>query len=257
MKLATILPTHYLSLAKDDEMHMALAHLIGKDEVYTQFFKDRAAEGKHVILDNGVVETGVPVSIEELVSKALMIGASELILPDHFMQGEATIQSAIECIPYVRKTAPDMKIMVVPQGETVEEWLYFAREIIQLDIDTLGIPKVLTKLGGRDARLEVLADLGYSLRGLSVHLLGCWENPLELKLIAKAVATKQILPVRSCDSAIAYAYAREDMSITSGERPTGAIDFGAKDAPVDKLRHNILIWEDSVKLDKEKVTLLK
>lgn len=257
MKLATILPTHYLQLAKDDEMHMALAHLIGKDEEYTNFFKERASEGKYVILDNGVVETGKPVSIEELVAKAKMIGASELIIPDHFMNGEATMESAIENVPYVRKHAPTLKIMVVPQGETIEEWLYFAKEIIQMDIDTIGIPKVLTKLGGRDARLEVLADLGHSLRGLAIHLLGCWENPLELKLIAKAVSTGQILPVRSCDSAIAYAYARENMSITSGERPTGAIDFSAKDASIDKLLHNIMIWEDSVKLDKEKITVLK
>ena len=47
------------------------------------------------------------------------------------------------------------------------------------------------------------------------------------------------------------------MSITSGERPTGAIDFSAKDAPMDKLMHNIMIWEDSVKLDKEIITVLK
>lgn len=257
MKLATILPTPYLTLAKEDDMHMALAHLVGKDAEYTQFFKDRASEGKFVILDNGVVETGRPVPIEVLVEKAKLIGASEIIIPDFFMEGEATIESAIENIPYVREHAPKLKIMVVPQGDTIEDWLYYAREVIKLDIDTIGIPKVLTKLGGRDARLEVLADLAFSLRGLDVHLLGCWENPLELTLIAKAVATKQILPVRSCDSAIAYAYARDNVLISQGVRPSGAINFGANDANIDALTKNIEIWKDSVCIDKKEALLLK
>lgn len=257
MKLATILPTPYLALAEEDDMHMALAHLVGKDPEYTEFFKARAAEGKFVILDNGVVETGVPVPIEVLVSKAKLIGASEIIIPDFFLNGEATMNSAIECIPYVRSNAPELKIMVVPQGDSIEDWMYYAKETIKLDIDTIGIPKVLTKFGGRDARLEVLADLGFSLRGLDVHLLGCWENPLELTMIAKAVAAEQICPVRSCDSAVAYAYARDNILISHGVRPSGAIDFSAHDANVECLIKNIAIWNDSVCVDKNKTVMLK
>jgi len=244
MQVATILPTAYLDLIKDRPYHMALAHLLGKDTDYATFYTDRAREGKFVILDNGVIETGKPMHIERVVEIACHMGAQEIILPDVIEDANATLDAACEAIEYARKHY-DGKLMGVPQGETLNDWIDCARHMLELDVDTIGIPKRLTKIGGRDGRLGALFDLGWLLRGREVHLLGCWENPIECTMIARAAQTKLIVPIRGVDSAIPYVYARESMLISHGPRPSGAVDFSAHDADRDILVRNIQIWEDS------------
>ena len=247
MQVATILPTHYLSLIKDKPYHMALAHLVGVDKTYTEFYMRMATEGKFVNLDNGVIETGVPMSIERIVAKANLIGAHELILPDTLDEAEITLDAACEAIPYAREHFKG-KLMGVPQGKTMEEWIECAKLMLEMDIDTIGIPKRLVKNCERDARLAALHLLGWSLRGRDVHLLGCQETPIECTMIEKAAQAKHIVPIRGVDSAIAYVYARENMLIRQGPRPSGEIDFSAHDAHMDKLLRNIEIWESACTL---------
>ena len=244
MQVATIVPTAYLNLTEDKEYHMALAHLVGKDKQYTTFFENQAYHGRFVILDNGVIETGKPMSIQEIVQKANLIGASELILPDTLDDTEATLDAACEAIPYARQYFKG-KLMGVPQGKTLEEWFECAIMMLSLDIDTIGIPKRLVKIGGRDARLDVLQRLGWSLRGREVHLLGCWENPIEVAMINKAAVAKQIVPIRGVDSCIPYVYARDNMLISQGPRPSGAVDFSAHDADLGKLKINMDTWQNA------------
>lgn len=241
MRVATIVPTAYLELTEDKNYHMALGHLIGEN-VYTKFFKDQAKQGKFVILDNGVIETGIPMTILEIVNRAKFIGASELILPDILDDAEATLDAACNAISYARKHFMG-KLMGVPQGKTLEEWFECAIMMLSLDVDTIGIPKRLVKIGGRDARLDVLQRLGWSLRGRDVHLLGCWENPIEVAMINRAANAKEIVPIRGVDSCIPYVYARDNMLISQGPRPSGAVDFSAHDADLEKLKINMDTWE--------------
>lgn len=250
MHVATILPTPYLPMIADRPYHMALAHLIGVDKAYTAFYAKMVNEGKFVIMDNGVIETGVAMSIVRVVQKAKLIGAHELILPDTLDHSEATLDAACEAIPYVRKYF-DGKIMGVPQGRTFEEWIECAKLMLEMDVDTIGIPKRLVKIAGRDGRLMALETLAWSLRGRDVHLLGCWETPIECTMIEKAVQAKRIVPVRGVDSAIAYVYARENMFISQGPRPSGAVDFEAKDVKdLRVLMRNIELWEAACDLSK-------
>lgn len=246
MRAVTILPTAYLALTENHYYHMALAHLIGKDRVYTDFYIRMAKEGNFVILDNGVIETGTPMPIQEVVARAKLIGASEIILPDFLDDSSKTLDSVCQDIPYARQHFKG-SLMGVPQGATKAEWVECAKLMLEMDIDTMGIPKRLVKLG-RDARLDVLETLAWSLRGRNVHLLGCQENPIECTMIEKAVKNKQIVSVRSVDSCIPYVYARENMYISQGPRPSGDVDFSAKDAVVEKLLRNIEIWEASCTL---------
>lgn len=260
MQLATILPTHYLHLIEGRPYHMALAHLVGKDTAYTEFYKRQVVEHKSfVLMDNGVIE-GAPQPIEVVCKRAELINATEIILPDVFKSCEETLEKTYAAIDFVKKNYPHLKMMAVPQGQSVEEWLECANIMLDWDIDTIGIPKVLTSLGGRDARLQVLAQLNEDcpkqMKSVETHLLGCWENPIECTMVAKAVQQGDLLPVRGCDSAIAYVYARDNMLITQGPRPSGAIDFGAKDAEESCLLENIEIWENSVILDRGNVTKL-
>lgn len=245
MQVATILPTHFLSLIADRSYHMALAHLIGKDAYYTDFYTEMAnAIGDYVILDNGVIETGTPMPIEEIVRRANKIGAQELILPDALDDSNLTLDNACASIPYARKYFKG-RLMAVPQGKTLEEWLDCVDLMLSLDIDVIGIPKRLVKIAGRDGRLCALRLLGRKLRGLEIHLLGCWETPIEVTMIEQAVRRGEILPVRGVDSTIPYVYTRDNMLISQGPRPSGAVDFSAKDGNVDMLIKNIKIWEDA------------
>jgi hypothetical protein len=256
MKCATILPTAYLYLTKDDEYHMALAHLVGKDQKYTEFYKGIGYDtSKYLILDNGVIE-GNPRPIDELCEKAMLLMAQEIILPDAYMDMDKTLELSCEALQFAREHT-SLKVMVVPQGETFDDWVYCAEQMIEWDIDTLGIPKNLVKIAGRDGRLEALKALGNKVRGLDIHLLGCWESPLEVMMVKRAVKNKDIKPVRGVDSAIAYVYTREGLLLNQAARPSGAIDFGAKDADVDVLKKNIEIWKDACVIpDDSKVTKL-
>lgn len=246
MKTATILPTNYLSLISEDDYHMCLAHLIGKDKEYTNFYHTMGnTPGKYVIMDNGLIE-GDPRPIEELVEKACEIRAHEIILPDVFRDTEATLEAACEAMDYLNdfENLP-FRLMAVPQGDTLDEWLYCAEQMIEWDIDCLGIPKVLVDIVGRDGRLEALKALGNRVRGLDIHLLGCWETPLEITMIEKAVQQKIIKPVRGVDSAIPYVYAREGLLLNQTERPAGHIDFSDKGTDIELLKKNIEMWKDS------------
>jgi hypothetical protein len=248
MKTATILPTKYLPFLADETYHMCLAHLIGSDEQYTRFYADMAKKGRYVIMDNGVIE-GDPRPIEEIVKKATMIKANEIVLPDVYMNMEATLEKTYNAIKYVKGNFP-FKLMGVPQGKTFDEWLQCAEAMVLLDIDVIGIPKVLTSLGGRDARTEALAILGNRLRGLEIHMLGCWNTILEATLIECAVRDEIIPKVRGIDSAIAYVYAKAGIGLDEDERPNVKFNFDETDVNYILLAKNIHMWNCACKVPK-------
>ncbi|MNH21830.1 hypothetical protein D3C79_816590 [compost metagenome] len=135
--------------------------------------------------------------------------------------------------------------MGIPQGNTLKDWITCAKEMITWEgIDTIGIPKVLVNLEGTFGRLRALTEVGDMIRGYGkeIHLLGCWESPIELSIIEAAIHTGSCVPVRGVDSAIAYAYARESIRITDDARPVGAINFASKDCNLDILRYNISVY---------------
>jgi hypothetical protein len=261
MQVATILPTAYLPMIENEKYHMCLAHLIGKDKKYTEFYQKIAQkEDNYVIMDNGVIE-GNQRPIDELVKKATLVGADEMILPDVYMDEDATLEHSYDALDYIQQFYPsglDLKLMAVPQGKTLDEWLECANIMIGWDIDCLGIPKVLTKIVGRDGRLEALKALGNKVRGLDIHLLGCWNSPIEIMLIEKAAQAKIIKPVRGVDSAIAWVYARNAMLMNEDDRPYAlGVNFDDISTDMNLLQQNIDMWKEAGKCDKnEKVIKL-
>lgn len=249
MNIATILPQNYLHMTRDDSYFMALGHLIGKPgyEDYTNFFIERTSEGKFVMMDNGLIE-GDQRPIEELARKATGIGASEMILTDVFCKKEETL-AAIEHDMEVLKGIPHPKPMLVAQGETIEDWVDCAHQLImryRTDEWTLGVPKVLVKLGGRDGRIAALYDLVERCpiaRHMTVHLLGCWQSTLELTILDKltTVQKSEHLPhVRGVDSAIPFVYARAGLDLYSADRPdSDPINFQESKVSKLLLRKNI------------------
>lgn len=246
MKTATILPQPYIHLTAQDDYHMVLAHLVQKEgfEVYTDFYREIGQNpNKFLLMDTGLIE-GDARPVEELVEKAKFLHADEMVLNDVFMNCDETLRESHDALEYVKSVHPEIRTMAVPQGQDIEDWFECAKEILTWPVDTIGIPKVLTKLEGPHARLGALERIQDLLGDKQVHLLGCWETPLELKVIENYVRSEKIKPVRGVDSAIAYVYSQAGLRITDDERPTLKIDFNAQDADVDLLQYNIDIWKN-------------
>ena len=266
MKLATILPTKYLWLSADEDYHMCLAHLIEEDVEYTNFFRDMSARGHYVIMDNSVIENA-QVSINELCGKARRIGASEIILPDAFMDCEKTLNMTAEALNFVRTHCPELKVMVVPQGKNLSEWLDCFNMMLTWNVDCIGIPKVVSTFPevGNLERGKVLAEIKDIIdeynelhdRKTDIHLLGCWYSPLELQVISKLEAQGGVPVVRGCDSAIAYAFASNKLLIGESDRIQGIpVNFNDTNVDMDLLEENIKRWYASVDLTPSKIKKL-
>lgn len=250
MKVATILPQTHLNHVQYDTYHMCLANLIGEPgmEKYTNFYKEQAYRtDRYVIMDNGLIE-GNPRPISELVAKAKALQADEFILPDVFRDSTATLNAIDNA--YEEACASGIRMMAVPQGNTLDEWLSCACEIIGnfRKVEVIGIPKVLVDIAGRDGRLlaiEQLVKMNPMLKHKQIHLLGCWKTPLEILTIDKASESGIIPMVRGVDSAIAYVYARAGIRIDSDDRPdSNPIDF--KNGELENnnlLSKNIRMWK--------------
>lgn len=145
------------------------------------------------ILDNSLIELGGAVSIQELMQAADKIHAHEIILPDVFQNGPATLK-AVEKATSTFKTIMDFehqgykwihnhrpKFMAVAQGRDVEEFTACYNELRKListgDIDVIGIPKVCAKMHpiGRPG-FESL----WCHDTVEIHLLGLWYAWTEL-----------------------------------------------------------------------------
>lgn len=245
MKTATILPQNYLELTKDKDYHMVLAHLINEPgyEEYTAFYKRIGQDpNKFLIMDTGLIE-GNARPVDELVDKAKFIGADEMVLNDIFENHDETLRESHEALEYIESTGLKIRKMAVPQGLDVHDWIECAKEMLTWPVDTIGIPKVLSRDGGMHARLYAIEAIQPYLGDKEIHLLGCWDSPIELQVIENYVRAGKIKPVRGVDSAIPYVYAHAGLLISEAERPQGPIDFSVGEANFNLLVDNIEIWE--------------
>lgn len=250
MQVATIVPQNYLKYIENDDYFMCLGNLIDSPgmERYTEFYRRKAAEGKFVIMDNGLIE-GDPRPLPELVEKAYQLGASEMVMTDVFMDKERTLAAIDSGLTQLDpKHCPSL--MLVAQGSSIDEWVSCAQQIIRNVHGfnyTIGVPKVLVKIGGRDARaaaIQQLLDVCPVARHCTFHLLGCWTTPLEVTLIDKLVRSNEKWPkIRGVDSAIPFVYARAGKKITHQDRPDSEpINFQETIVDESLLKYNINQW---------------
>lgn len=252
MKVATIVPQNYLHLTKNDDYFMCLGNLINKPgmEKYTDFFRQRSEEGKYVIMDNGLIE-GDQRPITELLEKAKAVGAAEMILTDVFCDCTATLD-AIERDMQALEGLEHPYLMVVPQGATLEEWVTCAHQLVVKygSRVTYGVPKVLVKLGGRDGRIAALYRLLEECpiaRHATFHLLGCWNSPIEVTMIAKLSSQDDVDSpwprIRGVDSALPFVFARAGVKLNASDRPdSNPINFEKTKVSGALLRRNIRLW---------------
>lgn len=232
MRVAEIVPVSCLEATKDNQYHMCLAHLVLQDQTYAQFYARMVSEGKFVMMDNGAAE-GSQLTFEKLLEVYDIVHPTEIVLPDTLYEPGSTIQRSRNFMNVLSKKYEDVlvpyRLMAVPQGRTLDEWVACARIFIKdTRINSLGVSKflnIVTK--DRYIRFKACAKLEelfeeYDRRDMEVHLLGCDEGPKVVKMASGVFSF-----VRGCDSAFAYlqAQAKKMMTDEDDSRPEGTIDF--------------------------------
>lgn len=207
MKLALIPPlAHVTEFCEDRDYHLVLPHLL-QNEDYAEFYSEVFG---HVILDNGMAE-GVAFDWHNLMSAAEMLGADEIVIPDHLGDGEATIERT-KAFHNIAKQHPEFKYIGVVQGrdshEIVKCLTYMA---LQDWISVVALPRCLNVLGGK-MRITILSHFADTItEGFeAVHCLGMskyMDEPLDLA---------ECDLVRGMDTSLPFTMAIAERLIKSG-----------------------------------------
>ena len=185
MRAAIVSPNEYLDHVQPfSDYHLILVHKVMSSARYRNFYKDRVKKGDYVILDNGAVEKrGCSVPMKDIVTAAILVKPTVVVLPDFLFDGERTLdelENAIRSpqLKFLRRVWPEVKICAVVQGLDQDEWLASFTILNGVDgIDVLGIPKVTGHTFG--ARWKALECIAKRVKK-PCHLLGAWwESSLD------------------------------------------------------------------------------
>lgn len=192
MKFAPICPVPLMNRYGHSDYHMGLAHLF-KYQLYRNFFK--GADG-YKILDTGVIEEE-PVSNQRLIELGINYEFDEIILPDEPLNAITTVWKIKDFFDNTWDEQ-DIGLMAVPQGNTIQEWMDCYTYILEHEfpIDSIGIPKSLDSFGD-GVRRQVCYLIDHNRpEGLKFHLLGIYNNPIELRSLI------HFNWIRGCDSVL-------------------------------------------------------
>lgn len=99
----------------------ALVNLFAEDEEYFRLFKNAVADGREVILDNGVFELGEAWAADQFAGWVDKLQPTYYIVPDVLEKSEATIESFFN-FTKTHRGLPG-KIIGVVQGENMHEFI--------------------------------------------------------------------------------------------------------------------------------------
>lgn len=233
MKTCLIPPIPDLRRYVDDHCtyHMLLSHLFdvpGYGDEYRAFYRDRAARGDYVIIDNGTKELGESLGIERSLQLAKDIGARELILSDVRFDSFATLEATERDLAWLLseglalyEQASKPALMIVPQGGSFPAWqacLIRLLEKVENANHVLHGPEPVVGVAyAYGHRFECdFRELVFMARvpQLPVHLLGWPRHLLTLPLVAT-----EFPDLRSVDSSRPFTYARTGQRLGEGEYP--------------------------------------
>lgn len=190
--------------------HMVLGQHLTNDSYFTMYSNWRRS-GHFIMVDNGVAE-GANYPFANIVANANALGADEIVMPDVYRNAEATLQGWYGTD---MKLVPAIKRIMIPQGETLQDWCDCFDALMKSDISfaTLGIPKHLDRFkDGRMIALEYVRRKHYS--GLmNIHLFGVWRNAKYEIRDALSVCPS----VRGIDSGCVVGYAQNDADLECGQ----------------------------------------
>lgn len=182
------------------DYHLLLAHDVVKQKsLYKEVF-DGIDPKPYVIMDNSVIELGVPVSNETMEEAVSIVHTDLIVLPDAIADPEGTYEMSERAARTWRSDSSTSCIgfMVVPQGKLLNEFTDSAEKLMLLpNARAWGIPRHATgKLGTRH-------HLVFSLMVLrpifGMHLLGFSDNIQDDISVARAAGVNGIdsaVPIR-------------------------------------------------------------
>lgn len=227
MKACLIPPIPDLDKYVDNQAthHLLLAHLFASSlgDKYATFYRDRAARGDYLIIDNSTRELGDALGIEKALELAMVVGASEIVLSDIRFSAIQTLEATERDLFWLTTAGRDLyeqagkpALMFVPQGGSFPAW--HACFVRLLDMTE----NAIAELDGPDPVVGVPYAYGHRLErpfrelvylamapGLPVHLLG-WPRHLQT-LVEIASEFPQ---VRSVDSSRPFVYAKHGLMVS-------------------------------------------
>jgi hypothetical protein len=168
--LAVIAPINHLSMSEDNEMFLALPQYMDR-YTYIEFHKQQTVKGKHVTLDNGMLE-GHSTVFSKVLDYAREINATEVVLPDTFKEHTSILLPA-----YISqlslKDKRDFQFMIVPHSNNntyddyTQDWIKCSDIARQHDIN-FRIGAAYREFG----KIEWRLNHAFVNRS-NVHWLGC------------------------------------------------------------------------------------
>ena len=161
------------------EYLLVLAHEVNNYKIEYRELVARMRD-PFIIVDNGVIEQGEPVSIGELLEAAETVHAEAVVSPDVLRNFPDTMMLAREQVPLIREAG--FTPMLIPQGRDMRD----LRDCVMWMDDEFkqpyyknksywGIPRwIANDLGTRMELIEYLEIMGTAESG--IHLLGMSRN---------------------------------------------------------------------------------
>ena len=240
MRVATILAIPYLNRAQEDTYHLCLAHLLA-DKTYATFFREKARRGDLVMMDNGVVETGLPMEWPLLVELAKEMEISELVLPDRILNASETLKHGEKAVKdWEAHDGYGFDLIAVPQGNSHDQWYACCQEMLHWPVKTIGISKFVGNFTNSRADLfEASPDLINSDK--DIHMLGCLSVSDEVRDVEARFPGR----IRGIDSGIATicTQANKRLQDVEGGRVDIPLDFFARNLNPALLGENIQWWK--------------
>jgi hypothetical protein len=185
MRVAFICPVPLLrKYGEVSDYHLVLAHLVLKDPAYADFYRSKSDNGEHILLDNGMMELGAPLPVDDLLRAADIVHATEVVAPDYLSDGIHTWNGLLALYQGVKRwrfTSRRPEVMFIPQGSDILGWLMCFDAAVRV-ITRIGIPKSIEFQFGlsRPRLVRYLAARG-ALNKKVVHLFGVHRNPAEVR----------------------------------------------------------------------------
>lgn len=161
-----------------------LAHLIGQDKEYTDFYVKKCQQATYSILDNSAFELGKSVDFEVLCKAADLVKPTHVVIPDWVNDCDKTLVFLSTFLAFLDKRYPEksipFKLIAVVQGKDMGEILKCFNAIVDKkqsypQIEVLALPyDTIPGTDYHNIRYIVFRQMQSRLKEekLKVHLLG-------------------------------------------------------------------------------------
>lgn len=224
-----------------------LVHLLSKNSLYRDKFKEAIEKGREVILDNSVFELGTHFDMDEFAYWVKEMKPTYYILPDVLNDGEATIQRAKEFL----QAHPDLpgKIVGVVQGKNYEEcvdcykFMNTIADKIAISMDYTFMQDESGLQGfvkGRQMLLTRMRDEGIINRDKPHHLLGVML-PQEMKYYREGFEWIDSVDTSNpvLHGMLGMRYGRDGLKFKASTKMHTVINASISSTQLDNIMYNI------------------